>query len=108
MFNLREIMLRAWRIYRKGDNKLTFAESLHRAWTTEKAKGENERRVAAAKEEAGVVEEVKTWKQWKDAGYEVQHGSTSLFKVLLIWGSRGDDAEYCANFFGFSQVQPIA
>ena len=104
-YNLRNIMLRAWKIYRKGG--LSFAESLHRAWISEKALGVNAQRVEEAKAAAGVTEEVKTWSGWRDAGFEVIHGMKALFGCDLIWGSRGDGATYKARFFGASQVQPL-
>ena len=47
-YNLREIMLRAWSLYRKGDG-LSFAECLHRAWISAKAEPVNAERIAAAK-----------------------------------------------------------
>ena len=106
-YNLREIMLRAWRLYRQGKS-LSFAECLHRSWISEKAKPVNAERIEAAKKAAGIVEEVKTWSGWKAAGFEVQHGSKALFGCDLIHGSKGDGAIYKARFFGLSQVQPIA
>ena len=106
MYDLRKIMLRAWRIYRKGEG-LSFAECLHRAWITAKAEPVNAERVEAAKAAAGIIEEVKTWAGWKEAGFEVLHGSKRLFSVDLIHGSKGDGAIYKASFFGASQVQPI-
>lgn len=106
-YDLRAIMLRAWRLYREGKG-LSFAECLHRAWLSEKAQPVNAKRIEAAKAAAGIVEEVKTWSGWKGAGYEVLHGSKALFGVDLIHGSRGDGAVYKARFFGASQVQAIA
>lgn len=106
-FNLRAIMLRAWRLYREGKG-LSFAECLHRAWLSEKAQPVNAERIEAAKAAAGIVEEVKTWSGWKEAGYEVLHGSKALFGADLIYGSRGDGAIYKARFFGASQVQASA
>ena len=105
-YNLRAIMLRAWRLYREG--KGSFAECLHRAWISEKAAPVNAERVEAAKQAAGISEEVNTWSGWKKAGFEVIHGSKCLFGVDLIHGSRGDGAVYKARFFGASQVQAIA
>ena len=105
-FNLRAIMLRAWRLYREGKG-LSFAECLHRAWISEKAQPVNAERVEAAKQAAGISEEVNTWAGWKKAGFEVIHGSKALFGCDLIHGSRGDGAIYRARFFGASQVQPI-
>ena len=105
-WNLRKIMLHAWRLYRKGG--ISFAEALHRAWLSAKAEPVNAARVEEAKAAAGITEEVKTWSGWRDAGFEVVHGSKALFGVSLIWGSKGDGAEYKASFFGLSQVQATA
>ena len=102
-YDLRKIMLRAWRLYREG--KGSFAECLHRAWLSEKAQPVNAERIGAAKAAAGVTEEVNTWSGWKALGFEVQHGSKALFGVDLIHGSKGDGAIYKARFFGASQVQ---
>lgn len=108
MFNLREIMLRAWRLYRDNGGELTFAECLHRSWISAKAEPINAERIEAAKQEAGIEEEARTWSGWKAAGREVIHGSKALFGVDLIWGSRGDGAIYKARFFGLSQTAELA
>lgn len=105
-YNLRAIMLRAWKNYRKM--QLSFAECLHRAWITAKAEEVNAKRIENAKATAGVKEETNTWSGWKKLGYEVIHGSKALFGADLIWGSRGDGKIYKARFFGRSQVQEIA
>lgn len=105
-WNLSEIMSRAWRIFRKLE--ISFAEALHRAWISAKAQPVNAERIEAAKAAAGITEEVNTWSGWRDAGFEVQHGSKALFGVDLIYGSKGDGAIYKARFFGASQVQPVA
>ena len=104
-FNLSEIMIRAWTLYRNGVE--SFSEALHRAWEVSKAEPVNAERIEAAKAAAGVTEEVKTWKGWKDAGFEVIHESKCLFQAVLIYASKGDGATYKASFFGASQVQPI-
>ena len=106
-YDLSKIMLRAWRIYRK-EMGLTFGEALHRSWISAKAEPVNAERVQAAKEQAGIMEEVKTWSGWKEAGYMVIHGSKALFGCDLIHGSKGDGAIYKARFFGASQVQAVA
>ena len=103
-YNLRKIMLRAWKLFRKLG--ISFGECLHRAWLTAKAEPVNERRIQEAKASAGVTEDVNTWSGWKELGYEVIHGSKSLFGADLIWGSKGDGQTYKARFFGLSQVQP--
>lgn len=105
-YDLRAIMLRAWRLYREGKG-LSFAECLHRAWISEKAQPVNTQRIAEAKAAAGITEEVNTWAGWKRLGFEVIHGNKALFKTVLIHGSKGDNATYIASFFSASQVQPI-
>lgn len=108
-YNLRKIMLRAWKVYRQNKEKgISFAESLHRAWLSAKAEEVNAKRIEDAKQAAGITEETNTWAGWKNFGYEVIHGSKALFGATLIWGSKGDGAEYKARFFGASQVQIIA
>ena len=106
-FNLRKIMLRAWELYRKGED-LSFGECLHRAWLSAKAEPVNAARIAEAKEAAGVTEQAETWAGWKKLGYEVIHGSKALFGCELIYGSKGDGKTYKARFFGASQVQASA
>ena len=106
-YDLRAIMLRAWRLYREGKG-LSFAECLHRAWISEKAQPINAERIEAAKAAAGITEECNTWAGWKAIGREVIHGSKALFGCDLIHGSKGDGAIYKARFFGLSQVQAIA
>ena len=105
-YNLRAIMLRAWKNYRKM--QLSFAECLHRAWLSAKAEEVNTKRIEKAKAAAGINEDTNTWSGWKQLGYEVIHGSRALFGEELIWGSKGDGAVYKARFFGRSQVQEIA
>ncbi len=105
-YNLRNIMLAAWRLYRKGYH--SFAECLHRAWLSAKAEPVNAQRIEAAKAAAGITEQTETWAGWKKLGYEVIHGSKALFGCDLIYGSKGDGAIYKARFFGASQVQPVA
>lgn len=106
-YNLSRIMLRAWDLYRKNEKKISFAECLHRSWISEKAEPVNAQRIEEAKAAAGISEECNTWAGWKALGYEVIHGCKALFGCNLIWGSRGDNAEYKARFFGVSQVQAI-
>ena len=104
-WDLRTIMLTAWKLYRKGG--ISFAEALHRAWISAKAAPVNAQRIEDAKAAAGITEDVKTWSGWKEAGFEVIHGSKALFQAVLIYGSKGDGATYKASFFGMSQVAAI-
>lgn len=101
-YNLRNIMHHAWRIFRK--HVLSFAEALHRAWLSAKARPINDLRIREAAASAGITEPVNTWSGWKSLGREVIHGMKSLFTVSLIYGSRGDGQTYRASFFAESQT----
>lgn len=105
-YNLSKIMLKAWKIYCKTKD-IRFAEALHRAWLSAKAEEINAKRIENAKQAAGIAEETNTFAKWKELGYKVVHGSKALFGCSLIWGSRGNGAEYKASFFGKSQVETI-
>ena len=106
MFNLKEIMLRAWRLYRENE-EITFSEALHRSWLSAKAEPVNAERITEAKAAAGITEETNTWSGWRKLGREVIHGSKALFGAALIWGSKGDGAIYNARFFGISQTAEL-
>ena len=106
MFNLKEIMTRAWRLYRDNED-ITFSEALHRSWLSAKAEPINAERITEAKAEAGITEETRTWSEWRKLGREVIHGSKALFGADLIWGSKGDGAIYKARFFGISQTAEL-
>jgi hypothetical protein len=105
-YNLTVIMGNAWKLYRKYS--ISFSEALHRAWICAKAVPVNAHRIQTAKQEAGITEQTETWSRWKELGYEVRHGSKSLFGAELIYGAKGDGAVYNARFFGRSQVQAVA
>lgn len=102
----REVMIKAWEIFRKY--AISFSEALRRAWASYKARPINAARIEAAKAAAGITEEVKTWAGWKAEGYEVTHGSKALFGADLIYASKGAGAIYKARFFGRSQVTATA
>lgn len=104
-YDLKKIMLNAWKNYRRYS--ISFAEALHRAWLSAKAEEINAERIKRSKEAADVTEDTNTWVGWKKLGYEVIHGSKALFGCSLIWGSKGDGASYNASFFGRSQVQDL-
>ena len=86
-YDLSSIMSAAWRIFRKGVQSF--------------AKAHN-----AAKEQAGITEETHTWAGWRDLGYEVAHGSTALYKVILSDPTTKSGTRVTC-YFGASQVQPI-
>lgn len=94
-YDLKKIMLNAWKNYRRYS--ISFAEALHRAWLSAKAEEINAERIKRSKEAADVTEDTNTWVGWKKLGYEVIHGSKALFGCSLIWGSKGDGASYNAT-----------
>lgn len=104
-WNMREIMTRAWAIFRKA--AVSFAEALHRAWQSVKAEPINAERIAAAQTAAGIIGECRTWADWKRQGLEVIHGSKAVFQAILIHASKGDGATYTASFFSRDQVQEV-
>ena len=95
-YNLSKIMTKAWQLFRKY--AISFSEALHRAWQAAKAAPINA---------AGITAECNTYSAWREAGFEVVHGSKALFQVILIHASRCDNATYKASFFSASQVNPI-
>ena len=105
-YNLTVIMSNASKLYRKYS--IILSEALHRAWLCAKAVEVNAHRIQTAKQEAGITEQTETWHRWKELGYEVIHGSKSLFGAELIYGAKGDGATYKARFFGKSQVVAVA
>lgn len=58
-YNLKAIMLRAWKNYRKN-REITFVECRHRAWLSAKAEEVNAKRIEDAKRAAGINGEVNT------------------------------------------------
>ena len=104
-YNLSEIMHKAWKLYRKGVS--SFAEALHRAWSSAKAEPINAQRIEEAQQTAGIEEECRTWADWKKQGREVLHGARAAFQVLLIYASKGDGQTYRASFFPASVTQPL-
>ena len=108
MYNKQEIMARANTL--KAKRNIEQGEALHRSWNASKLAPTNAQRIAEAKAAAGIPEdvEIRTWKGWKDAGYEVIHGSKSVLKVVLEYATKGDGATYTASFFTKDQVQAIA
>ena len=106
-YNMKQIMTKAWELYRKNNGKITFGESLHRAWLIAKSADENAEIIRLAKEAAGVTEETKTWYGWKMANREVTHESKCLFQCTVKDGARGDNATRILSFFGYSQTHEI-
>ena len=104
-YNLSEIMHKAWKLYRKGVG--SFAEALHRAWSSAKAEPINAQRIEEAQQTAGIKEECRTWADWKKQGREVLHGAKAAFQVLLIYASKGDGQTYKASFFPASVTKPL-
>ena len=53
-YDLSAIMTKAWELFRKTAE--SFAECLHRAWLSAKAREINEKRIEAAKQAAGALQ----------------------------------------------------
>ena len=96
-YDRKSIMAAAWKIFRKGVE--SFAKALRMAWANAKARN-------AAKDAAGISEEVHSWSGWKHLGYEVAHGSKALFKATTNDPATKSGFRVVA-YFGLSQVQPI-
>ena len=105
-YNLSRIMTAAWKNFRKY--AISFAEALHRAWLSAKAEPINAERIEAVKRLIGLEGQTfNTWAGWKALGREVLHGSKAVFKVDLIYGSKGDGAIYQASFFSAEQTREV-
>lgn len=96
-YNLKSIMHNAWTLFRKGVE--TFAAALRMAWNNAKIQ-------IAAKAESEVTEETHTWAGWKALGFEVRHGSTAIYSVMVADPATKTGYRKKA-YFGASQVQPI-
>ncbi len=81
-YNLKTIMTKAWKIFRKAE--IIFTELLHKAWLSAKAVEINQNRIERAKASAEVIGETTTWSEWKKLGYMVSHRVKALFNVKLI------------------------
>ena len=104
-YNLKEIMSKAWEIYRKAHLKVEkFGEALHRAWMWAKKVAENAKKVAEKIAELGITERVRTWYAWTLEGRKVMHDEKALFQVELDTPERGDGKTYLTSFFGYSQT----
>lgn len=104
-WNLKEIMTKAWEIYRKPYLKCgTFAEALHRAWLVAKFAEENNATINDAIAKSGISERVRTWYGWTLEGREVVHESKCLFQVTIKDGTRGDGKTKVLSYFGESQT----
>ena len=74
-YDLRKIMLRAWRLYREN-KELSFGECLHRAWLSAKAEEVNAKRIEAAKGRGMELRKKPIHGvAGRNLGYEVIHGS---------------------------------
>ena len=108
-YQMKEIMTKAWELFRKNDKKnpFSFAEALHRAWLIAKNADINATIIRVIKEASGITEETKTWYGWKMAGREVIHESKCLFQCRVFDGAKGDNATRVLSFFGYSQTAAI-
>lgn len=97
-YNLHNIFKEAWKIYRKG--VASFSLALRLAWSNAKLN-------QIVREHEGITEETHSWAGWKALGYEVRHGATALYSVMIA--DPATKTGYRKKpFFGRSQVQAIA
>ena len=81
-YNLKAIMSKAWKIFRKAHT--TFSAALKLAWAWAKAQIGNAAKVEAAAIAAGFGDMVcKTWYGWKAMGREVMHTEKAVFQVTV-------------------------
>ena len=107
-YNLKEIMSKAWELFRKAHLKIKdFAEALRRAWALAKCADNNAKLIEEAIKKSGVTERVKTWYAWTLEGREVIHESKCLFQVTVEDPTRGIGKTRVLSFFGLSQTAEI-
>ena len=108
-WNLKEIMTRAWGIYRKPKyyKATTFGEALHRAWAEAKEQPEVESIIEKAKAESGITEEMHQHYGWTMLGREVIHGSENVLQVVIPYPAWGDGRTKVVSFFTKSQTAEI-
>lgn len=97
-YNMKSIMLTAWKMFRKGIK--SFSDALRMAWANAKAANR-------AKAEAGVTEESHSWAGWQKLGFEVAHESKALYKAIIADPATKSGTRV-VSYFGASQVQAIA
>ena len=97
-YNLVSIMKEAWKIFRTG--KYTFSTALKIAWSNAKLNN-------LVKEHEGITEECHSWAGWKALGYEVKHGESSIYSVMIA-DPKVKTGFRKKSYFGRSQVQAIA
>jgi len=107
-YNLREIMLKAWELYRKPFLKIaTFGEALKRSWALANCAEDNAKLIDEAIKAHGITERVRTWYGWTTEGREVIHESKCLFQVTVADPTRGIGKTKVLSFFGESQTAEI-
>lgn len=107
-YNLKEIMSKAWELYRKAFLKIErFGEALKRAWALAKCADNNAKLIEEAIRKSGVTERVRTWYGWTMEGREVIHESKCLFQVTVADPTRGIGKTKVLSFFGESQTHAI-
>lgn len=108
MYDLKEIMTRAWKLYRTPSYKVaSFSEALSWSWAVAKYEDENDFIIEKGIADSGVTEPVKTWYAWKDSGRMVIHESKCLFQVTIHDEAHGKGKMRILSYFGLSQTEPL-
>lgn len=96
-YNMSSIFKAAWKLYRKG--VASFGLALKLAWSNAKLN-------QIVREHEGITEEAHSWAGWKALGYEVRHGESSIYSVMVA-DPKVKTGFRKKSYFGKSQVQPI-
>lgn len=96
-FNLKNIMHEAWKLYRKG--VASFSLALRLAWSNAKLN-------QIVREHERITEEAHSWAGWKALGYEVRHGESCIYSVMIA-DPKAKTGFRKKPYFGRSQVQAI-
>ena len=108
MYNMRLVMLRAWRFFRQAAAKkaIDFSEALKKAWRWAKAQRTNREKVESAAAAAGIEEVIHSWAGWRALGRMVIHGERAVLQVVVDTPERGEGRTFRKSFFVYSQTQP--
>lgn len=96
-FNLSSIMRAAWKLFRKG--VASFGLALKLAWANAKLN-------QIVREHEGITEETHSWAGWKALGYEVKHGESSIYSVMVA-DPKVKTGFRKKSYFRRSQVQAV-
>ena len=106
-YNLRQLMCKAWSLYRKAAKKaaVTFSEALKAAWVWIRVQASNAAKIEAVAQSLGIKEEFHSWAGWQSLGRQVIHTEEAMFKVEVADPTTKKGTRV-KSFFLYSQTQP--